>query len=151
MSKLDLYLFTEPILHKPTELVKTIDSEIVEAVSDMLFIMNKNTGVGLSANQAGLSKRFCVVNLKNGTLPLVLINPKIIEKSKEKIKLDEGCLSAPRIWLPMKRYKTIRIVCLSLKGEECEYEMTDLDARIVQHECDHLDGKMITDHLIKTK
>ncbi len=151
MDKVGILLYTEKSLHQPTEPVKDITSELLEQVSKMLFCMVENRGVGVSANQVGINKRFCVASLNNGKSQLALINPVIKEKSKKKILLQEGCLSAPRIWLPTKRAQRIVITFTSLKGEENEYELTDIDARIIQHEIDHLDGKLITDRFITVK
>ena len=151
MDKLGILLYTDKSVHIPTEHVTDITSELVEQVSKMLFCMVENRGVGVSANQVGINKRFCVASLNNGTSQLTLINPVIIERSKKKILLQEGCLSAPRIWLPTKRAQRIVVKFTSLKGEENEYEMTDIDARIIQHEVDHLDGKLITDRFIPIK
>lgn len=145
--ELGILLYTEPVLHKPTEFVNKIDAELLEQISQMLFIMNKNTGVGISANQVGISKRFCVVSLNNGEMPTALINPRLKDVSKDRVTMNEGCLSAPRLFLPVKRHKEVVVEFLNLKGEECEYRMTDFDARIIQHEIEHLDGHMITDSI----
>lgn len=107
--------------------------------------MRLNHGVGLSANQVGINKQFCVVSLENNTRQMALINPKIIFKSKEKVKLWEGCLSAPTIYPPMKRHQRVVVQFQNLAGEKCVFEMTDIDARIIQHELDHLAGKMVID------
>lgn len=111
----------------------------------MLATMRLNRGVGLSANQVGINKQFCVVSLDNNTTQMALINPVIIYRSKEKVKLYEGCLSAPTIYPPTKRHKKIIVQFQNLKGDKCVFEMTDIDARIIQHELDHLAGKMTID------
>ena len=149
MDKLGVLLYTDSILHRPTEQVDDIDDDLLDTLSKMLFCMKENTGVGLSANQVGINRRFCVVSLNNGQSQMAMINPIIVERSTKKILLNEGCLSAPRIWLPTKRHQKVKVKFTSLTGEENEYEMTDNDARIIQHECDHLDGKMITDAVLK--
>ena len=150
-DKLNVLLYTDSILHRPTENVEDIDQELIDIVSKMLFCMREHTGVGLSANQVGINRRFCVVSLNNGTTQLAMINPVITARSPKKITLDEGCLSAPRIWLPTKRHKKVKVKFTSLAGIENEYEMTDIDARIIQHEIDHLDGVTIFDSLIGFK
>lgn len=111
----------------------------------MLATMRINRGVGLSANQVGINKQFCVVSLENNTRQMALINPVIISRSKEKVKLYEGCLSAPTIYPPIKRSQKIIVQFQNLKGEKCVFEMTDIDARIIQHELDHLAGRMVID------
>ncbi len=111
----------------------------------MFATMRKNRGVGLSANQVGINKQFCVVLLDNGNRAMALVNPVIISKSKEKEKLYEGCLSAPKIFPPVKRHKKVVVEFQNLKGDRVVLEMTDIDARIIQHELDHLAGKTVVD------
>lgn len=151
MSEENLYIriYTDPILHKKCEPVTVIDDALVELAGKMLVIMRKNRGVGLSANQIGVDKQFCVVNLDGGKTQLAMINPKIIEHSKKRILLYEGCLSAPKIFPPSKRYDRVVVQFQDFQGEVVTYEMTDMDARIIQHEIDHLNGKTVVDNYIK--
>lgn len=142
---LRIHLYSEPVLQTPCEPVTVIDEALVELAGKMLAQMKINRGVGLSANQIGVNKKFCVVAFDGGKQLMVLINPTIIKASKEKVKLYEGCLSAPGIYPPVKRHKEVMVQFQNLKGEKCVYEMTDLDARIIQHEIDHLNGKMVVD------
>ncbi len=148
-ENLFIRIYTDPILHKPCQPVMVIDDALMELAGKMLVIMRKNRGVGLSANQVGVDKQFCVVNLDGGKTQLALINPKIIEHSKKKVLLYEGCLSAPKNFPPAKRYDRVVVQFQDFQGEVVTYEMTDIDARIIQHELDHLNGITVVDNYIK--
>jgi peptide deformylase len=145
MEILGIRLWKDPILHQPTELVNEFNEELFKVMPQMLTATRLNNGVGLSANQVGLPQRFCVV-LYQGQ-PSVFINPVITKKSKEKDKMSEGCLSAPRMHVVMKRAKQITVRWQDLAGKEHIKDFTGMEARILQHECDHLDGKMIIDSI----
>lgn len=149
MSDLFVVLYTDPILHKPVKQVEVIDDALMELAGQMLVTMRRYHGVGLSANQVGIDKNFCVVSLENNTKQLALINPKIIDTSKKKVLLYEGCLSAPRVFPPMKRHQSVIVEFQDFSGGKNVYEFTDLDARIIQHELDHLSGKTVVDPYIK--
>lgn len=148
-DKLFLRLYTDPVLHKPCQPITVIDDALIELAGKMLVIMKQNRGVGLSANQVGVDKHFCVVSLENNTKQFAMINPKILSTSGKKVLLYEGCLSAPKNWPPKKRYEKVRVQFQNFTGEVVEYEMTDLDARIIQHEVDHLNGITVVDDYIK--
>lgn len=142
---LRIHPYSDAALTTPCTPVTVIDEALVELAGKMLAQMKLNRGVGLSANQVGINKTFCVVALEGGKTLMAMINPTIIKASKEKVKLYEGCLSAPGIYPPVKRHKEVMVQFQNLKGEKCVFEMTDLDARIIQHEIDHLNGKMVID------
>jgi peptide deformylase len=144
-DKLYIRLYTDKVLQTTCEPVTVIDDSLMELAGKMIATMRINRGVGLSANQVGINKQFCVVSLEKGTRQMALINPIIIHKSKERIKLYEGCLSAPGVYPPTKRYQKVVVQFQNLKGDKSVFEMTDLDARIIQHELDHLAGKMVID------
>lgn len=152
-DKLSIRLYTDPCLQTPCEPITVIDDSLIELAGKMLATMRLNRGVGLSANQVGINKQFCVVSLDGGKMPMALINPIIIKRSKEKVKLYEGCLSAPTIYPPIKRSQKIIVQFQNLKGDKTVFEMTDIDARIIQHELDHLAGRMVIDSYrsLKTK
>jgi len=146
MSELLLIrFFKDEILRKPTKLVEVIDEDLVELAGKMLACMKFNHGCGLSANQIGVDKKFCVVSFNEQTKDMALVNPEIVEKSKKKKLLYEGCLSAPRIFPPTKRHIEVKVKFQDLKGDDKELILKDLDARIIQHEVDHLNGKMVID------
>jgi peptide deformylase len=145
MDELFIRLYTDPILHKPCEPVTDLNEELFDILGKMVVCMIKNRGTGLSANQIGISKQFCVVNLDNGQIQLALINPKVISESKEKITMFESCLSIPGVKVRIKRPKEVVVDYIDLKDEKRGLQLTELDARIVLHEIDHLRGKIITD------
>jgi peptide deformylase len=122
------------------------DSSLQQLVQEMYDVMIKNNGVGLAAPQVGVSLQIALALLNNKTTPFVLINPKIISSSG-KIKEVEGCLSSPKINVSMKRFQKVQVESRNLKGGLDVWEFTDFDARIVQHEIDHLYGKLIVDKL----
>lgn len=142
-------LYTDPVLKKSCQPITEIDNALLDTITQMLVCMKTNRGIGLSANQVGIDKTFCVVSLNNNTTPLAIINPKLTWVSKKKETMGEGCLSIPGLYVPMKRHKEIIIDCLDMQGQACTYKLTDLDARILQHEMDHLNGKCIVDFIPK--
>lgn len=159
MSKLKLYEYPHPILHKKAERVTKIDDEIRKLLDDMLETMYADKGVGLAAPQVGVSKRIIVIdteqrdedgNYKPGR-PMYLINPEIIYKSEEKILFCEGCLSIPGQSAEVERYESIKVRYLDYDGKEQEIEATDYPAVVLQHEIDHLDGILYIDRLSRLK
>ena len=107
-------------------------------------LRESENGIGLAANQIGIDKRVCVVNVKE---PLVLINPKIVEKSKEKFVFPEGCLSFPEIRGDITRAEEIRVKYQDLDGVHHTIECDGLLARCIQHEVDHLKGILFIDRM----
>lgn len=122
--------------------------DILQLLRDMEETMKKAEGVGLAAPQVGQSLRVCIA-LLNGRVT-ALINPVIIGKSTEEEIAEEGCLSLPDILIPVPRARTITIRFRNRSGQEQERRYEDIDARIVQHEIDHLEGILITDYQART-
>ena len=145
---LNFVLFNNPIIHKVCAPVTQIDEALLKLVGEMLVAMKVNRGIGLAANQVGVDLRLAVVSVEKGTKNFAIINPVILSQSKEKETMIEGCLSCPGVSLPVKRSKKIVVQCLDLNGTEVTYELTDLEARIFQHEIDHLNGHCIVDLVI---
>lgn len=139
-ESLKLEAFINPIMHKPCEPISKIDDKLIELIGKMFVKMQENNGVGLAANQVGILKRVCVAAVEDQTKMMAFINPKIIYHNKKKFKLKEGCLSAPGIMVAKNRHTEIHVECLNIKGEKEIYKLTDFDARILQHEIDHLAG-----------
>ncbi len=137
--------YGDPILGKKAEEVKETTPEIKELILNMMEMMQKEHGVGLAAPQVGVAKRIIVVETGNG--PDVFINPKIIKKSKEKIIMEEGCLSFPELYFKIKRAKEIKVQTENINGKELEIKAEGLLARIFQHEIDHLDGILFIDRI----
>lgn len=116
-------------------------------ILDMMETMSQAQGIGLAANQVGQNIRLVVIN-KDATTDkkdLILINPKISKHGWRKVKEDEGCLSIPNVQVPVSRYKKITVKALSQEGKPLDFTASDLFARVIQHEIDHLDGVLIID------
>jgi peptide deformylase len=148
MAILKVRKYKDPILRKKSSQIKKIDEEIKKIIVDMVQTMKQDGGVGLAAPQVGISKRIIVVetDLDNQRI-LVLVNPEIIEKSKDRDKEEEGCLSFPGIFLEIKRSKKIKVKGLDINGKKIELVAEGLLARVFQHEIDHLDGILFFDRL----
>lgn len=124
--------------------VKQVSKELLALIKDMQETTIDADGLGLAAPQIGQSIRVCIVRLHNKLIPL--INPVIKSKSKEMDIMQEGCLSLPGEWVDVPRPVEIILQYTDAKGVEQERALKNLDARIVQHEVDHLDGVLIVDY-----
>ena len=141
MAVLEIRKFKDPILRKRCRKVRKIDKEIKKIIVSMAQTMEKEQGIGLAAPQLGILKRIIVVkaDFKNQRI-LALINPKIVKKSRLREKLEEGCLSFPKIFLEIKRAEEIQVKAKNIKGEEIKIKAKGVLARVIQHEVDHLNG-----------
>lgn len=141
------------ILRKPCEKVEEINEEILSILDDMLETMYESRGIGLTANQVGISKRLIVVDLQKDDIknPLFLINPEIIWKSEEKVCGEEGCLSVPDARAEVERFKEIKVKYLDREGKENIIEADGPLSICLQHEIDHSNGKLYIDYLSKLK
>ena len=148
MFDLRIRKYGDPILRRKIKLVKKLDAEEKEILSDMAKIMYENEGVGLAAPQIGVDKRLIVVDTRGRLLKL--INPKILEKEGEDF-LSEGCLSLPEIFVRVNRAKRITVEGLNENGELVRLNATDFFARVIQHEVDHLNGVLIIDYATQEK
>ena len=144
---LDIVCYPNPILRNISKEIPEITPEIRELVPEMFETMYKNIGVGLAAPQIGRNIRLFVVDVREGDEPSkrVFINPVIINRSKHKVKLEEGCLSLPDIAANVSRPDSITVKALNLEGEEFVLEADGFLARCIQHEYDHLEGIVFTD------
>jgi peptide deformylase len=145
MAILEIKKYPDPILRKKAEEVKEITEEIKKIAQDMIETKRSSQGIGLAAPQVGILKRIIVLRTENH--PQVLVNPEILEKSKEKEIMEEGCLSFPGLYLKIKRAKRVKVEALDEKGEKIKIQAEGLPARIFQHEIDHLDGILFIDRL----
>lgn len=134
-----------PILRHKTKRVPKVTKEIVTLVRDMAATVAKAQGAGLAAPQVGRSERVCLA-LIDGTME-PLINPEIVWKSEATSIAEEGCLSLPDLWIPVPRSNEIIVKFLSVDGKPRELKLSAFDARVVQHEVDHLEGVLIVDYL----
>lgn len=148
---LPIYSFPEPVLRQVAKPVDTVDDDIRLLAQNMLETMYDAPGIGLAAPQVGISKRLIVIDVSDdGSDPMVLINPQIIESSGH-TKYKEGCLSVPEIYEMVERASHVKVKALNEQGENIEFEADDLLAICIQHEIDHLNGKLFIDHLSSLK
>jgi peptide deformylase len=144
VSILDIRVLGDPILRQSTVPVQEITDELRTLVADMFETMHHARGIGLAAPQVGRTERLAVIEVD--AQPLVVINPEILETSG-KAKAEEGCLSIPDIYADVERPKDVAIRAMDLEGNTYELQATELLARCLQHEIDHLDGKLFLDYL----
>jgi len=142
---LTIIKYPHPLLRKKSEEVKEITPEIEQFSQEMKQVMIKNQGVGLAAPQVGVLKRIMVAQTKNGLE--VLINPVILKKSKKKEIMEEGCLSFPKLFLKIKRPREVEVEFLNLRGKKKKIKASSWEARIFQHEIDHLNGILFIDRI----
>jgi|TARA_Y100000310_G_scaffold183886_1_gene184037 peptide deformylase len=133
-----------PILRQKTEKIPKVTKEITKLIKDMEDTLKDENGLGIAANQVGQALRMCLAKFNGKTN--VLINVEITWRGEETDVVEEGCLSLPDINVKVERPTEITITYLNEKGEENERKLTGMDARIVQHEVDHLDNILITDY-----
>lgn len=150
MAILKIVEYGDPILRQGTREVVKVSKKIKTLVQDMLETMYHANGVGLAAPQVAQNYRIFVIDVsdpKGPIDPLVFINPKIIKKSGA-INSYEGCLSFPKAYTNVRRYKNVTVKALDINGRPFIKEAKDgeLLARAIQHEFDHLDGKLFIDH-----
>lgn len=152
MSVIPISVYGDKILRKKAQLVKNVDFFTVELVKNMFETMRNASGIGLAATQVGIDQSVFVVDLSpvedyEKFRPMVLINPKILDFSDKKIIIEEGCLSIPEVRYEVARPETIYITYHDTDLKEQTFEATKLLARVFQHEQDHLNGVLFTDHL----
>ena len=145
MTPLPLRVLGDPILREETKPVTAVTDHVRRLIDDMFETMYIARGIGLAAPQVGRSERIAVVHVENDKL--VLINPEILESGGGAEKDEEGCLSIPEIYGDVERPLTIRVRALDRDGNAYEREATGLLARCIQHEIDHLHGKLFIDYL----
>ena len=144
MSLLDIHVLGSPILRQDTQRVDTITPEMRRLVDQMFDTMAAAKGVGLAAPQVGRRERLCVVDADDTRL--VVINPEIVF-AEGTIKGEEGCLSIPEIYADVQRAARVIVRAQDIDGKWYEVEGTELLGRCLQHEIDHLHGKLFTDRL----
>lgn len=142
---LPIRVLGDPILREETKPVTVITAELRQLIDAMFETMYAARGIGLAAPQVGRSERLAVVDVDED--PMVLINPEIVDASSATEKAEEGCLSIPEIYGDVVRPESIRVRALDGDGNVFERDATGLLARCIQHEIDHLHGKMFIDYL----
>ncbi len=159
MAKLDILCYPDPRLHTVAKPVATIDEDLRAFIADMLETMYEAHGIGLAATQVDFHQRLIVLDVsEDRQQPHVLINPEIVWASPERMKGEEGCLSVPGIYDGVERAVAVRVRAQDEHGVERTLEAEGLMAVCIQHEMDHLMGKVFVEYLspfkqgrIKTK
>ncbi len=151
MSQLDILTFPNPRLRNVAKPVAQVDDRIRRYIDDMFETMYAAPGIGLAAIQVDIPLRLVVIDISdNQDQPLCLINPEILWREGEE-QMDEGCLSVPGFYEPVIRAERLRVRALDRDGQPFELETGGLLAVCIQHEIDHLDGKLFVDYLSSLK
>lgn len=152
MALLDILHYPDPRLHTVAKPVQAVDDRIRQLVKDMAQTMYNAPGIGLAATQVDVHERVIVIDLSEEQNDLlVLINPEIVWRSDEEQTYEEGCLSVPGIYETVKRAAEIRVEALDEKGQEQTIEADGLLAVCIQHEMDHLAGRVFVEKLSTLK
>ena len=152
MSILPILCYPDPRLHKVAKPVAAVDDRIRTLTQDMLATMYDASGIGLAATQIDVHERVIVIDVsEERNEPMVIINPEILWASDEKQLGDEGCLSVPGIYDGVERSVAVKIKALNEKGESREIDAEGLLAICIQHEMDHLMGKVFVEYLSPLK
>ena len=153
MALLKILIFPDPRLRTVAKTVEVVDDSIKKLAQDMLETMYQGSGIGLAATQVNVHKRVIVLDISESKdEPLILINPeikKIIDPNKK--IFSEGCLSVPGFYEELKRPSSVEISYLDIDGKRNLLLANDLLAVVIQHEMDHLDGKMMVDFISNIK
>ncbi len=157
MAILDILIWPDPKLAIVASPVEAFDASLTQLAEDLLETMYEADGVGLAATQVGVSKRIVVVDIygtetdsPSGEKPMVIVNPEFLEKEGE-ITWEEGCLSVPGEVGEVTRAAKVRMRYFDLQGQEHVIEAEGLKAVALQHECDHLEGKVFVEYLTRLK
>jgi peptide deformylase len=152
MAKLDILEFPDPRLRKVAEPVAQVDDALRTLIDDMFETMYAAPGIGLAATQVNVHKRLLVLDVsEDQTEPMVFINPDITPLTEQTQPFEEGCLSVPGFHESVERPERIKVKALDRNGEAFEMEVEGLLAVCLQHEIDHLNGKLFVDHISRLK
>ena len=152
MTQLTILRYPDPRLHTVAKPVAAVDQRLHLLVDNMLETMYEAEGIGLAATQVDVHERLVVIDISEGRdQPMVLINPEIVWASSETLVGDEGCLSVPGIYDGVERAKAVRVQALDLDGKTCVHEAEGMLAVCIQHEMDHLLGKVFVEYLSPLK
>lgn len=148
---LPIITYPNKILRQPTEPVTfPLSKEIVKLTQDMIDTVRKADGIGLAAPQVGKSVKLIIVNLeKSGVPTIALYNPKVVSKSFAKTDIEEGCLSIPGVFGNVKRPKKVTVEAQTAEGKTVRFIDDSWVSRVTQHEIDHINGRLIIDHIKK--
>jgi peptide deformylase len=149
VSILDIRVLGDPVLRKPTKPVTEVTDELRKLIADMFETMYAAEGIGLAAPQVGRTERLAVVDVEGKKF--TIINPEVLATSGPSDKAEEGCLSIPDIYADVERPAEVTIRATDENGNEYEATANELLGRCLQHEIDHLDGKLFIDYLSPLK
>jgi peptide deformylase len=148
MAQLPILRYPDPRLHTVARTVAAVDARIQQLADDMVETMYASDGVGLAATQVDVHERVIVMDTsEQHDHPVVLINPELVWRSEEMLISEEGCLSVPLVYDRVERHAKVRVRALNREGQPFEMEAEDLAAVCVQHEMDHLVGKVFVEYL----
>jgi peptide deformylase len=153
MAVLEICTYPDKVLLREAEPICTIDRKIVKLADDMAETMYNAPGIGLAANQVGVPQRVIVVDCSRrdpDSQLIVLVNPEIIA-AEGLVTMEEGCLSVPDYQAEVTRYERVKVRGLDLQGSTVELDADGLLAVVLQHEIDHLNGRLFIDHLSRLK
>ena len=151
MALLPILRYPDPRLHTVATPVVRVDDEVRKLIADMAETMYEAPGIGLAATQVNVHRRVVVIDVSEDQSALMaLINPEILERAGEQV-CEEGCLSVPGVYEKVARSERVRVRALNAKGEPFELEAEGLLAVCIQHEIDHLDGKVFVEYLSALK
>ncbi|MBP6221545.1 peptide deformylase [Limnohabitans sp.] len=152
MALLPILCYPDARLHKVAQPVQTVDDRIRALIDDMLATMYDASGIGLAATQIDVHERLVVIDVsEERNQPLVLINPEITWMSDERVKGEEGCLSVPGIYDGVERATAVKVTALDRHGKSQSLEAEGMLAICIQHELDHLLGKVFVEYLSPLK
>jgi peptide deformylase len=135
--------YPDAVLRMRAREVTSFDGDLARLAEHMALLMDDARGVGLAATQVGVLQRLFVCRLADEEEPTAIVNPEIVERSKATETADEGCLSLQGVLVPVARSREVVVAGQDVSGAPLRLELEDLDARVVQHELDHLDGVLM--------
>ncbi len=152
MALLPILTFPDPRLRTQAQPVAEVDDRVRQIVADMFETMYAAPGIGLAATQVNIHEQIVVIDVsEEGDQPLVFINPRIEVLDQEQVDYEEGCLSVPGFYEKVSRPLKVRVSALDADGQAFTMEPEGLLAVCIQHECDHLNGRLFVDHISPLK
>ena len=152
MALLPILRYPDARLHKVARPVTTFDARLQSLINDMFDTMYEARGIGLAATQVDVHERLIVIDVsEDQSQRLVLINPELVWSSPERVKNDEGCLSVPGIYDGVERAVAVKVKAQDAQGQACEIDAEGMLAICIQHEMDHLMGKVFVEYLSPLK
>ncbi|HLI02555.1 MAG TPA: peptide deformylase [Acidimicrobiales bacterium] len=148
MLELSLRYWGDPVLTQRASEIQDIDGKVAALAEGMLGTMHEARGLGLAAPQVGVQRRLFIYQMGEDAEPITVVNPSIVETDGE-WEYEEGCLSLPGLYFPIVRPKQVHMVGWDLDGNELSIEADEVEARCLQHELDHLDGRLLLERLDK--